>query len=537
MAQGGRARVRRDSMRPIAHGAEQRLADRDRPPAHRSQSAVRPAARPRRRRGRRCRRRGRPCWRSGGRGPSARPRAPAASLRMLERLDPAPIGGARAAAQHALPAQRLARPRSLLVVRASSLSSCPVRLASRLTAYSVHCYTVQSRRTPYTVQSEETDMKAIVQDTTARRTSSGQDIDRPAIGDGEVLVRVRAASIHVGRLVLMSGLPFMLRTATGLRRPKNAVRGTDIAGIVEAVGTDVTRSARRRGLRLVRRRLRRVRRRREDHWLLKPANLTFEQAAAVGVAGLAALQAPARPGPGPAGPEGPDQRRIGRRRHLRGADRQGVRRRGDRRVQHANVDLVRSIGADHVIDYTQGGLHPGGRATTSSSTTSATTRWPTPARADPDGDARSQRRRFDIAGWPAAAASSGRMLVSMFVRQTPTVLKSPNHADLVVLKELVEAGKVTPVIDRTYPLSETAARDRPRRPGHARGKVAHQRLTPTDRPIRTRHTLDHRPKEGDTSCPRQPSPDSSSAAASPSSPAPSWPSRPSGSPSPTTSSS
>src|SRR6476661_10373671 len=110
------------------------------------------------------------------------------------------------------------------------------------------------------------------------------DVDKPEIADDEVLVRVRAASIHVGDWILMTGSPFVMRFVTGLRRPKNRVPGTDVAGTVEAVGNGVT------GLRpgddvfgwctgafaeyAVGP---------EDHFLPKPASLTFEEAAAVGV--------------------------------------------------------------------------------------------------------------------------------------------------------------------------------------------------------------------------------------------------------------
>src|SRR6186997_3668213 len=84
-------------------------------------------------------------------------------------------------------------------------------------------------------------MEAIVQDRYGSSEVLGsQDIDPPTIGDDEVLVRVRAASIHVGDWILMTGSPFVMRFATGLRKPKNPIPGTDVAGTVEAVGTDVT---------------------------------------------------------------------------------------------------------------------------------------------------------------------------------------------------------------------------------------------------------------------------------------------------------
>ena len=85
-------------------------------------------------------------------------------------------------------------------------------------------------------------MQAIVQDSYGTQEElTLRDIDRPAIGDGEVLVRVQAASIHLGDWILMTGSPFVMRLATGLRKPKNRVPGTDLAGVVEAVGKDIQR--------------------------------------------------------------------------------------------------------------------------------------------------------------------------------------------------------------------------------------------------------------------------------------------------------
>ena len=164
-----------------------------------------------------------------------------------------------------------------------------------------------------------------------------------------------------------------------------------------------------------------------------------------------------------------------------------------------NVDLVRSIGADHVIDYTQEDFtrrRPS--ATTSSSTTSATTRWPRRgARSTPDGtlisnggghDGR-QARPHD----PRACSSR----CSCASRRGPTV-KTQNHDDLVALKGLVEAGKVTPVIDRTYPLTETPPGDRPRRGGPRPWHGRHHRLTSGHWPTSPDQPPDHRRKERHT---------------------------------------
>jgi NADPH:quinone reductase-like Zn-dependent oxidoreductase len=179
------------------------------------------------------------------------------------------------------------------------------------------------------------------------------DIARPLVKDGEILVRVRAASVHVGDWTFVRGVPYLLRMAVGLRKPKNRVPGTDIAGTVEAVGNGVTQlrpgdevfgwctgafaeyaSAA------------------EDHFLLKPANLTFEQAAAVGVSAIVALSflrdQKFQPSQkvlinGASGGIGTFAVQIAK---AFGAEVTGV-------CSTKNVDLVRSIGVDHVIDYTR----------------------------------------------------------------------------------------------------------------------------------------------------------------------------------------
>src|SRR5215203_6919991 len=139
-------------------------------------------------------------------------------------------------------------------------------------------------------------MKAIVQDTYgSAAVLETRDIDRPEIGDDEVLVRVRAAGVNPADWAIVSGLPYIARPVYGLRRPKNAVRGTDVAGTVDAVGTGVTRLQPGdevfgwcSGLGGAFAEYASVS---EDALALKPANLTFEQAAAVPMAGLVAIQA------------------------------------------------------------------------------------------------------------------------------------------------------------------------------------------------------------------------------------------------------
>jgi NADPH:quinone reductase-like Zn-dependent oxidoreductase len=315
-------------------------------------------------------------------------------------------------------------------------------------------------------------MKAMVQD----RYGSAEvlqlaEIDKPVIGADQVLVRVRAASIHVGDAILMSGSPFVMRMATGLRRPKNQVPGTDVAGTVEAVGTDV------HGLRpgdevfgWCAGAFAEYVAASEDHFVLKPADLTFEQAAAVGVSATTALQLlrdDGHVGPGQkvlingaSGGVGTFAVQIAK---AFGAEVTGV-------TSTKNLDMARSIGADHVIDYTREDFRKGGP------------RYDFIL--DNVGDRSMAETRRALAptgtllsnGGGHAGGKLSRVIratvVSMFVRQQakPTV-KTQNRADLEVLKGLVEAGKIVPVIDGTYPLSETPAAIDHVAAGHVRGTI------------------------------------------------------------------
>ena len=319
-------------------------------------------------------------------------------------------------------------------------------------------------------------MKAMVQDTYgSAEVLELRDIDKPEIGDDEVLVRVRAAGVNPADWAVMSGLPYIARPVYGLRKPKNGVRGTDVAGHVEAVGTAVTRfrpgdevfgwcvgsyaeyAAAS-----------------EDALELKPANLTFEQAAAIPMAGLVALQAVPDQGNvqagqsvlvnGASGGIGTFAVQIAK---SLGAEVTGV-------CSTRNVDMVRSIGADHVIDYTKDDFTQGGRRydfildNVANHSLSDLRRALTPTGAlVPNGGG------FDNHWF----ASGGRVISAHVLKRSvdprlrPFLLSS-KLADLVVLKGLIEAGKITPVIDRTYPLSETPQAIGHVGEGHARGKVA-----------------------------------------------------------------
>ena len=321
-------------------------------------------------------------------------------------------------------------------------------------------------------------MKAIVQDKYgSAEVLHLSDIDKPEIGDREVLIRVRAAGVNPADWAIMSGLPYIARPFPlyGMRRPKNPVRGTDAAGQVEDVGAGVRRF--RPGDEVFgwsKGSFADYAAASEDMLALKPANLTFEQAAAVPMAGSVALQALRDHGKvqagqkvlinGASGGIGTFAVQIAK---SLGAEVTGVCSRG-------NVELVRSIGADHVIDYdaedfTQNGQHydfilDNAAKLSLSSLRRALT---------PTGTLVPNGGGFDHHWF----ASGGRLISAVVLfrfgsQKLGRFLVSPNHEDLVALKDLIEAGKVTPVIDRTYPLSEAPQALGYVGEGHTRGKVA-----------------------------------------------------------------
>ena len=188
-------------------------------------------------------------------------------------------------------------------------------------------------------------MRAIVQDSygSAEVLRSAQ-IDRPRIAENEVLLRVHAAGLDRGTWHLMTGTPYLMRIiGFGFRRPKNRVPGIDVAGTVVAVGSAVTRFAvGDEVFGMSRGSFAEYAAAREDKLAHKPANASFEQAAAVGISGGTALQA-LRSRASPAGTTGVDHRRLRRCRQLRGAAGQGRRRGGHRRVQHRKAGSGRPV--------------------------------------------------------------------------------------------------------------------------------------------------------------------------------------------------
>jgi NADPH:quinone reductase-like Zn-dependent oxidoreductase len=318
-------------------------------------------------------------------------------------------------------------------------------------------------------------MKAIVQDHYGSAdVMELRDIEKPAIGENEVLIRVRAAGVNPADWAIMNGLPYIARPVYGLRKPKNAVRGSDVAGIVEAVGTNVTRF--RVGDEVYgasRGSYAEYAAAPERTIAPKPANLTFEQAAAVPMAGIVALQAVRDHGKvragqkvlisGASGGIGTFAVQIAR---SLGADVTGV-------CSTRNVEMVRSIGADHVIDYTKEDFTRSGLRydfildNTTSHSLSDLRRALTPAgMLVPNGGGFDHR-------W---MASGGRLLRAMVMfrfggQKLGRFIMTTKSEDLIFLTELIEGGKLTPVMDRTYSFSETARAIAHVGEGHAQGKT------------------------------------------------------------------
>jgi len=324
----------------------------------------------------------------------------------------------------------------------------------------------------------ETTMQAIVQD----RYGSADvlklaAIDKPVPTDNQVLVKVHAAGLHRGDWHVMTGLPYLIRIVVpslGLRKPKVPVLGMDVAGTVEGVGGNVTRfqpgdevfgwcdgSFAEYAVAP------------EDQLAAKPDNLSFEQAAAVPISGFAALQGlrdvgEIQPGQtvliiGAAGGVGSYAVQLAK---AFGAQVTGVASTGQ-------VELVRSLGADDVVDYTHQDVTDGTRHWDLILDTAGRRSLSQLRRAlTPEGT-------LVIVGGEGAGRLMGGFtrnlrapLLSRFVRQRLRMLASKERPeDLQVLRELIEAGKLTPRIGRTYPLGELPEAMRALEAGHTRGKL------------------------------------------------------------------
>ena len=321
-------------------------------------------------------------------------------------------------------------------------------------------------------------MKAIVQDRYGGPdVLEFSDIGQPIPTDNQVLVQVQAAGLHRGDWHVMTGLPYLIRLVVpdlGLRKPKVPVRGMDLAGRVEAVGPNVTRfqpgdevfgwadgafaeyAAAP-----------------EDQLAPKPADLSFEQAAAVPTSGFAALQGlrdsgEVQPGQqvliiGAAGAVGLFAVQLAK---TFGAQVTGV-------ASTTQLELVRSVGADEAIDYTRDDV------------TDGTRRWDLILDTAGHRSLSQLRRPLTPKGTLVIVGSEGRgrwlggfdrslraPLLARLVGQRLRMLASkPGQQDLQTLRELLEAGKLTPVIGRTYPLGDVPEAMRQLVEGHTRGKL------------------------------------------------------------------
>lgn len=286
-----------------------------------------------------------------------------------------------------------------------------------------------------------------------------EDVERPVPGEGEVLVRVRAVGLNWADYSVLTGIPYMVRLGFGLTRPRQGIRGTDISGEVDAVGEGLTAfNSGEEVFGWCTRGLAEYARVPEANLVAKPENITHEQAAGVPMAGMVALQAMRDVGGvlagqkvlivGASGGIGTFAVQIAK---SMGAYVAGV-------CSTGNLDLVRSIGADRVIDYTKQDF------------TELDERFDVILDIA-DQHSLSQRRRVLNPGGVLipnsgeggrVAGSLGRILAARLLSPFLPVSLHPflstyKHEDLVALKELIEAGQVEPVVGRTYPLVEAPA--------------------------------------------------------------------------------
>ena len=305
-----------------------------------------------------------------------------------------------------------------------------------------------------------------------------EEIEKPIPNDDQILVKVRAASVNPYDWHFVEGTPKIMRMmGVGLRKPKDTRLGVDFSGTVEAVGKNVTQFKPGddvfggRGGAFAEY----VCRRAEGAVALKPASITFEQAASVNIAGITALQGlrdkgKVQPGQkvlinGASGGVGTFAVQIAK---SFGADVTGV-------CSTRNVDLVRSLGADHVIDYTKEDFAKGEQ------------RYDVILDNVPNHSLSECRRILNPNGKYVLIGGGGpndSRWVGPFGRVIKTMLLSPfmsqkmgmmmadaNHNDLTILADMMQSGKLKPVIDRTYKLAEVPAAIAYLEQGHARGKV------------------------------------------------------------------
>jgi NADPH:quinone reductase-like Zn-dependent oxidoreductase len=300
------------------------------------------------------------------------------------------------------------------------------------------------------------------------------EIARPQIADTEVLVKVHAAGIDRGTWHAMTGLPYLGRLYFGLRKPKRPVPGLDVAGTVAAIGADVTSLAvGDEVFGIGTGSFADYARARESKLVPKPTNITLEQAAVVAISGLTALQSLRDAGRvkqgqhvliiGASGGVGTFAVPIAK---SFGAQVTGV-------CSTAKTDLVASIGADHVIDYTKSDFADGPQRYDLILDIGGNTPLSRLRRA------LTPRGTLVIVGgedngrWTGLSRQLRALALSPFVRQRLTIrVPKETHVDIEHLAELIEAGQLTPVIDKTYPLADAADAMRHLESGRARGKIA-----------------------------------------------------------------
>jgi NADPH:quinone reductase-like Zn-dependent oxidoreductase len=320
-------------------------------------------------------------------------------------------------------------------------------------------------------------MKAIMQDRYGDAdVLEFRDVEEPVVGDHDVLIRVRAAGAGPDVWHIMAGKPFMARPMLGFRRPKVRIRGWDVAGTVEAVGSAVTEF--RPGDEVMgeaqRGSFAELTVAPADRLVRKPSRISFEKAAAVPVSGTTAIQAlrdkgQVQPGQsvlvvGAAGGVGTFTVQIAK---AMGTTVTGV-------ASTSKLDLLRSIGADDVIDYTREDFTDGSRT------------WDVIVDTAGRRPLRELRRaltpkgRLVMVGGDGGGNWTGGFfrgilrgpIVSIFVGQTLGGLTAKTtKEDLQALSELIEAGSVTPVVDRTFDLVEAAEAVRYLAEGHPAGKI------------------------------------------------------------------
>ncbi|MFJ8434873.1 NAD(P)-dependent alcohol dehydrogenase [Kitasatospora sp. NPDC094019] len=300
------------------------------------------------------------------------------------------------------------------------------------------------------------------------------EVPRPAAAAHELLVRVRAAGVDRGTWHIMAGRPYAVRAALGLRRPRNPVLGMELAGTVVAVGSGVSGFAVGDDVfGIGRGSFAEYATARADRVAHKPAAMTFEQAAVLAISGTSALQALGGPGRvrqghrvlviGASGGVGAHAVQLAK---AYGAEVTGV-------CRTDKTDLVRSLGADHVIDYTRTDCTDGDHRYDLIVDTGGNTRL-------------SRLRRVltprgtlvivggeDAGDWLGLGRQFRALLLSVLVRQRLTMLTTRQRsADLEILGELVESGRLTPVVGTTLPLAQASEAVSRLEAGQARGKIA-----------------------------------------------------------------